>query len=105
MALGLGLLADRAGIDVALAAVGAQAGVDMGVQLAFDAQARQYARMRMLFAHGLDLIFDKSTNAPKPGASAKLVHALFVELGMEAMRENAGWVAIYRQHPIRLPQG
>jgi hypothetical protein len=74
-------------------------------QLAFDAQARQYDRMRMLFAHGLDLIFDKSTKAAKPGANAKLMRALFVELGMEAMRENAGWVAIYRQHPIRLPQG
>jgi hypothetical protein len=30
-----------------------------------------------------------------------LAHALYHELGVEAMRENAEWVAIYRQRPIR----
>ena len=30
-----------------------------------------------------------------------LAHALYRELGMEAMKENAEWVAIYRQRPIR----
>jgi hypothetical protein len=30
--------------------------------------------------------------------------ALYRELGMEAMKENAEWVAIYRQRPIQPPQ-
>jgi hypothetical protein len=29
-----------------------------------------------------------------------LAYALYHELGMEAMKENAEWVAIYRQRPI-----
>jgi hypothetical protein len=30
---------------------------------------------------------------------------MFIELGCEAMKENAEWVSIYRQRPIRAPQG
>ncbi len=33
--------------------------------------------------------------------SKVLARALYRELGMEAMRENAEWVAIYRQRPIQ----
>ena len=65
-------------------------------RLAFRAQARQYDRMRMLFERAHDLLpetVDDGTTA--------LAHALYHELGIEAMRENAEWVAIYRQRPIQ----
>lgn len=68
-------------------------------RLAFDARARQYDRMRMLFERACALLpetLDKST--------AALARAVYVELGQEAMRENADWVAIYRQRPIQPPQ-
>jgi Ca2+/Na+ antiporter len=69
-------------------------------RLAFKAQARQYDRMRMLFERAYDLlpaeIDDRTTG---------LAHALYQELGMEAMKENAEWVAIYRQRPIEPLRG
>jgi hypothetical protein len=65
-------------------------------RLALKAQARQYDRMRVLFERAYDLlprtIDDDST---------VLAHVLYQELGTEAMRENAEWVAIYRQRPIQ----
>jgi hypothetical protein len=71
-----------------------------GERLAFKAQARQYDRMRGLFERAYDLLpleIDEDT--------APLAHALYRELGMEAMRENAEWVAIYRQRPIEPLRG
>jgi hypothetical protein len=65
-------------------------------RLAFKAQARQYDRMRMLFERACNLLPQKIDDETKP-----LAHALYRELGMEAMKENAEWVAIYRQRPIR----
>jgi hypothetical protein len=65
-------------------------------RLAFKAQARQYDRMRMLFERAGDLLPTDLEDASK-----ELVRALYRELGMEAMRENAEWVAIYRQRPIQ----
>jgi hypothetical protein len=65
-------------------------------RLAFKAQARQYDRMRMLFErayHLLPLEIDD--------ANASLAHALYHELGTEAMRESAEWVAIYRERPLQ----
>jgi hypothetical protein len=65
-------------------------------RLAFNAQARQYDRMRMLFERACNLLpqdVDEET--------MRLAHGLYHELGVEAMRENAEWVAIYRQRPIR----
>ena len=65
-------------------------------RLAYSAQARQYDRMRMLFERAYDLlpeIVDERT--------APLVLELYTELGSEAMKENAEWVAIYRQRPIQ----
>jgi hypothetical protein len=65
-------------------------------RLAFKAQARQYDRMRMLFErayHLLPLEIDD--------ANALLAHALYHELGTEAMRESAEWVAIYRERPLQ----
>jgi hypothetical protein len=68
-------------------------------KLAFKAQARQYDRMRMLFERGYHLL-------PKTidDTRAPLAQALYAELGSEAMKEHAEWVAIYRQRPIRPPQ-
>ena len=65
-------------------------------KLAHNAHARQYDRMRMLFEHALSLIDDKRY---PPTREETL--ALHMELGREAMKENAEWVAIYRQRPIR----
>ncbi len=65
-------------------------------RLAFNAQARQYDRMRMLFERACNLLPQDLDEETMP-----LAHALYHELGVEAMRENAEWVAIYRQRPIR----
>jgi hypothetical protein len=65
-------------------------------RLAFNAQARQYDRMRMLFERACNLLPHDVDEETVP-----LAHALYHELGVEAMRENAEWVAIYRQRPIR----
>ncbi|HZN30543.1 MAG TPA: hypothetical protein VFB88_14390, partial [Xanthobacteraceae bacterium] len=65
-------------------------------RLALKAQARQYDRMRMLFERACDLLPEKID-----GETASLTRALYHELGVEAMRENAEWVAIYRQRPIQ----
>ena len=65
-------------------------------RLALKAQARQYDRMRMLFERAYDLLPEKIGDE-----TASLTRALYHELGVEAMRENAEWVAIYRQRPIQ----
>jgi hypothetical protein len=65
-------------------------------RLAFNAQARQYDRMRMLFERAFHLLPPEVDEETMP-----LAYALYHELGVEAMRENAEWVAIYRQRPIR----
>ena len=69
-------------------------------RLAYKAQSRQYDRMNTLFKRALELLPPK-LNQP----SAALFGRLFGELGLQAMRENAEWVAIYRQRPIQAPQG
>jgi hypothetical protein len=65
-------------------------------RLALKAQARQYDRMRVLFERAYELLPERID----PG-SASLVRAVYRELGIEAMRENAEWVAVYRQRPIQ----
>ena len=65
-------------------------------RLALKAQARQYDRMRMLFERAYDLLPEKIGDE-----TASSTRALYHELGVEAMRENAEWVAIYRQRPIQ----
>jgi hypothetical protein len=65
-------------------------------QLAFRAQSRQFDRMRELFERALYLL----PPTPDP-AQSEHVRCLFREIGSEAMRENAEWVAIYRQRPLR----
>ncbi len=65
-------------------------------RLALTAQARQYDRMCMLFKRALDLLperFDANTD--------QYLWSLFRELGIEAMKESADWVSIYRQRPIQ----
>jgi hypothetical protein len=65
-------------------------------RLALKAQARQYDRMRGLFERAYELLperIDAKTASP--------ARAVYRELGIEAMRENAEWVAVYRQRPIQ----
>jgi hypothetical protein len=69
-------------------------------RLALNAQARQYDRMRMLFGRAHDLLPETIEES-----TAALTHTLYQELGIEAMKENAEWVAIYRQRPIQPLQG
>ena len=64
-------------------------------RLAFKAQARQYDRMRTLFERAYQLLPERID-----ATTASLVRAVYRELGVEAMRENAEWVAVYRQRPI-----
>jgi len=69
-------------------------------RLAFKAQARQYDRMRVLFERAYELLpseIDDDNMAP--------ARALYQELGIEAMKEHAEWVAIYRQRPIEPMRG
>jgi hypothetical protein len=69
-------------------------------RLACKAQARQYDRMRMLFERAYDLLPSGIDDGTTP-----LAYALYQELGIEAMRESAEWVAIYRQRPIEPLRG
>jgi hypothetical protein len=64
-------------------------------RLALKAQARQYDRMRALYERAYELLPGEITTA-----TMGLAYTLYHELGMEAMKENAEWVAIYRQRPI-----
>jgi hypothetical protein len=65
-------------------------------RLALQAQARQYDRMRELFERAYELLPERVD-----ATTAALVRTVYRELGIEAMRENAEWVAIYRQRPIQ----
>ena len=65
-------------------------------RLALKAQALQYDRMQMLFKRAYDLL-PQTIN----GGSEYHIRSLYRELGTEAMKENADWVSIYRQRPIR----
>ena len=67
-----------------------------GERLAFKAHARQYDRMRMLFERAYELL-----PAQIDSSTMTLARALYHELGIESMRKNAEWVAIYRQRPIQ----
>ena len=66
-------------------------------RLALEAQARQYDRMRALFARAHEIL------ESQPPVKFHRIQALYGELGAEAMKETAGWVEIYRQRPIRPP--
>lgn len=65
-------------------------------KLAHHAHASQYDRMQLLFARALALVPESISTD-----DLKKVEALYIELGAEAMKENADWVVIYRQRPIR----
>ena len=74
-------------------------------QLAYKAQGRQYDRMALLFERALLLVnrvLKRGLDgAPLTPTEIEQVQRLYVELGSEAMKEHAEWVAIYRQRPIR----
>jgi hypothetical protein len=65
-------------------------------RLGLSAQARQYDRMRGLFRRAYELLPARVTEANR-----QRVHALYIELGAEAMKENADWVSMYRERPIQ----
>jgi hypothetical protein len=65
-------------------------------RLAYAAQANQYERMRLLFKRAHDLLPEQFSQDMQPAA-----WLVFRQLGMEAMKESADWVSIYRQRPIR----
>jgi hypothetical protein len=65
-------------------------------RLAYAAQANQYDRMRLLFKRAHDLLPEELTEDMQPAA-----WSVFRQLGMEAMKESADWVSIYRQRPIK----
>src|SRR5262249_27460274 len=69
-------------------------------RLALSAQARQYDRMRIVFERASELL-PEAIDA----RTARLAQEIYLELGREAMRENAEWTAIYRQRPIQPPRG
>src|SRR5262249_51802949 len=64
-------------------------------RLALKAQARQYDRMQTLFGRAYELL-PPEINTDTMG----LAYTLYHELGMEAMKGNAEWGAIYRPRPI-----
>jgi hypothetical protein len=68
-------------------------------RLALAARARQYDRMRMLFGRASELLPEELGQG-----HAALTRAIYLELGQEAMRENAEWVSTYRQRPIQPPK-
>ena len=65
-------------------------------RLAYSAQSLHYERMEALFSRAYELLPDDLS-----GIAPEHVSSLFRELGTEAMKENAEWVAIYRQRPMR----
>jgi hypothetical protein len=65
-------------------------------RLAYAAQANQYDRMRLLFKRAHDLLPEQFSEDMQPAA-----WLVFRQLGMEAMKESADWVSIYRQRPIK----
>jgi hypothetical protein len=68
-------------------------------RLALAARARQYDRMRMLFERASVLLPEDLEQG-----KATLTRAIYLELGQEALRENAEWVSTYRQRPIQPPK-
>jgi hypothetical protein len=96
------------GIDaqhIVLAIVGLLPGVaavlaGYSERLAYQAQARQYDRMRALFERAYDLLPSEINDG-----NLALARALYQELGVEAMKEHAEWVTIYRQRPIEPMRG
>lgn len=89
-----GIAIFTAGLSAGIAAVFA----GYSEKLALNAQARQYDRMRALFERAYEIL----PESIKPD-NFRHMQALYAELGAEAMKENAEWVAIYRQRPIRPP--
>jgi hypothetical protein len=64
-------------------------------QLSLRTQSRQYERMRQLFERAYQSLPERIDDTVVPA-----VQALYVQLGAEAMKEMAAWMAIFR-HPTR----
>jgi hypothetical protein len=69
-------------------------------KMAFDEQARQYARMALLFRRAENAVAILRQRID----DQELLH-LLRELGIEALIENGDWVLLHRGRPIDLPRG
>ena len=78
----------------------AAAFIGFSEKLAFKAQSRQYDRMQGVFNQALAHLQRISASTRSNADDIRCRH-LFRELGIEAMSEQAEWVAIYRQRPIQ----
>jgi hypothetical protein len=78
----------------------AAAFIGYGEKLAYKAQSRQYDRMRGVFDQALAHLARFSAHTLSDADEIRCRY-LFRELGIEAMSEQAEWVAIYRQRPIQ----
>ncbi|HEY3044677.1 MAG TPA: hypothetical protein VGJ39_11655 [Vicinamibacterales bacterium] len=65
-------------------------------KLALGAHIKRYARMKGLFRSALRILKEKSGD----GTDAQTV---LLELGREALEENADWVMLHRDRPLELP--
>jgi len=91
--------------DIALVATGIVPGLAAALtsyseRLGLKAQASQYDRMQSLFKRAYELLPEHIGDR----SNTEHIWSLYYTLGVEAMKEHADWVAIYRQRPIRLVQ-
>lgn len=69
----------------------------------WERHVREYTRNAALFAHAHEQILD-FTRA-KSAASLSHIHAVLLELGREAIWENAEWALLHRVKPPSIPLG
>ena len=85
---------------ITLALVGAGLLEHYDDKMAFSEHAKQYGRMRTLFAWSEGLI----ESALKQGRP-KRAQALIRDLGIAALEENGDWVLLHRERPLEVPYG
>jgi hypothetical protein len=69
-----------------------------GRQRAFEEHARQYARMALLFQQA-----DRAMEAALASADLDAARAIILDVGCEALAENADWLMLHRERPIEAP--
>ncbi len=69
-------------------------------KMAFSEHAKQYGRMRTLFAWSEGLI-ESALKQDRP----KRAQALIRDLGIAALEENGDWVLLHRERPLEVPYG
>ncbi len=69
-------------------------------KMGFSEQAVQYQRMRDLFMRA-----ERSLKSGLGRGDVDAVQDVLVELGEEALQENADWVLLRRSRGLEIPQG